>query len=103
MFGLKDGLGKGIIKTFIPQIKNALNNKETKAKILQYLNSKKTTIEPIDNEDDVILVVMSTQKNMIFSLYTTIENDNNIVLGRCIGTLQYDEIVNIIDKLLNEI
>lgn len=99
---ITNNLTKGIIKSFIPQIKSALKNKETKAKILKFLNEKKMTIEPMDNEDDVVLVILSNKNNMFFSLYTTIEDDNKIVLGRNIGTLQYDEIVNLIDKLLNE-
>lgn len=100
MFG--NGLSKGIIKTFIPQIKTALNNKETKSKIIKFLNEKKRTIEPIENEDDVILVVTTSQNDMFFCLYTTIENDNEIELGRCVGTLKYDEIVNVIDNLLTQ-
>lgn len=97
-----DSLTKGLVKSFIPQIKATLNNKETKAKIIKFLNEKKRTIEPIENEDDVVLVVVSTQNDMSFCLYTTIENNSEIELGRCVGKLKYDEIVNVIDNLLTQ-
>lgn len=101
MFGITDNLTKGLLKGFIPKIKSALKSPATKQKIIDFLNAKKNAIEPIDNEMDIVMVIGTGSKDMYFSLYTILDSET-MVLSRNVGTLQYDELVEILDKLLTD-
>ena len=95
----KNELMQKVVKSFVPQITKVLENPETKQKLIQFINSKKETIEPLENEVDVILTIASTRNDVFFAIYTIDEKHS---LVRKIGQLNYEEIISVIEKLLSE-
>ncbi len=99
---LKNEISKKLLKSFIPQVQKMLKNPESKRKLLGFINTKKDSVEPIGEENDIVLMITSNDRDLFISIYTTIEIERRTILCRQLGQINYDEFTQIIENLLNE-